>query len=164
MSALDYAWLAILGLSLLLGLWRGVIREIFSLAGWIAAILGAMTFAGEAAAALPAGMGSPVVRSAVAFAVIFVVVLLALSVAGLFLSRAFRAAGLGLADRVLGAVFGFARGALILFLVVLAAAFTPLPAEPLWRESSLTPAIEAAVLAAKPWLPPRIAERVQYRR
>lgn len=164
MNALDYAWLAVLGLSLLLGLWRGVIRETFSLAGWIAAIVAAMTFTGDAAAAMPSAVGSPVLRTVLAFAAIFVVVLLALSVAGLLLSRAFRAAGLALADRVLGAVFGLARGALILMLAVGVAAMTPLPAEPLWRESSLTPAIESAVLAAKPWLPTALAERVHYKR
>jgi membrane protein required for colicin V production len=164
MNGLDYAWLAVLGLSLLLGLWRGVIREVFSLAGWIAAILAAMAFAGQAAAALPEAFATPVIRQVIAFAVIFVLVLLALSIVGLLLSRLFRAAGLGFADRVLGAVFGLARGALILMLAVFAAAFTPLPSEPTWRESALTPAIEAAVLAVKPWLPPRLAERVHYKR
>jgi len=53
MNALDYAWLAVLGLSVLLGLWRGVIRELFSLAGWVLAILAALTFTADAAALLP---------------------------------------------------------------------------------------------------------------
>jgi membrane protein required for colicin V production len=162
MNALDYAWLAVLGLSVLLGLWRGVIREIFSLAGWILAVLAAMTFAGDAAAALPVTLGSPTVRTVAAFTAIFIVVLLLLAIAGMLLAKLFHAAGLGVPDRVLGAVFGFARGALILVLVVFAAAFTPLPQEPLWRESALTPAIQTTVLAAKPWLPSRIAERVGY--
>jgi membrane protein required for colicin V production len=164
MNALDYAWLAVLGLSVLLGLWRGVVREIFSLAGWVFAIAAAMSFAGPAAAALPAVLGSPTVRAVASFAVIFLAVLLALSFGGMLLARAFRAAGLGVADRILGAVFGFARGILILAVAVLVAAFTPLPKEPLWRESALTPAIETAVVAARPWLPPKIAERVRYER
>lgn len=164
MNALDYAWLAVLGLSVLLGLWRGVVREIFSLAGWVFAIAAAMTLAGPASAALPAGLGSPTVRTVASFAVIFLAVLLALSFAGVLLARAFRAAGLGVADRILGAVFGFARGMLILLVAVLAAAFTPLPKEPLWRTSALTPAIETALVAAKPWLPPGIADKVRYQR
>lgn len=164
MNALDYAWLAVLALSVLLGLWRGVIREMFSLAGWVAAFAAAMTFAGGAAAALPATLATPTVRTVLAFAVIFLAVLLVLSIAGMLVARLFHAAGLGLPDRILGAVFGFARGALILLVVVLAAAFTPLPTEPLWRESALTPALETAVLAAKPWLPAAIADRVRYER
>jgi|APFre7841882724_1041349.scaffolds.fasta_scaffold01656_2 membrane protein required for colicin V production len=164
MNALDYAWLAVLGLSVLLGLWRGVVREIFSLAGWVFAIAAAMTFAGSAAAALPAGLASPTVLTVASFAVIFLSVLLALSFAGVLLARMFRAAGLALADRILGSIFGFARGVLILLVVVLAAAFTPLPKEPLWRESALTPALETAVIAAKPWLPPGIADQVRYQR
>jgi membrane protein required for colicin V production len=164
MNALDYAWIAIVALSLLLGLWRGVVREIFALAGWILAIVASLTFAGEVASWLPATLGSPTVRMVAAFVAIFLAVLIALSVAGILLAKLFRAAGLGVADRFLGAVFGIARGALIVFLVVLAAAFTTLPKEPLWRQSVLTPAIETAVIAAKPWLPARIAERVRYDR
>ena len=94
-----------------------------------------MTFAGDAAAALPVTLGSPTVRTVAAFTAIFIVVLLLLAIAGMLLARLFHAAGLGVPDRILGAVFGFARGALILMLVVFAAAFTPLPQEPLWRES-----------------------------
>ncbi len=164
MNALDYAWLAVLGLSVALGLWRGVIREIFSLAGWVLAVIAAMSFAGAAAAALPATWGSPTVRTVAAFTAIFLVVLLVLAIAGMLLAKLFHAAGLGLPDRVLGAVFGFARGALILMLCVTAAAFTPLPQEPLWKESALTPAIQTAVLAVKPWLPPRIAEHVVFQK
>jgi membrane protein required for colicin V production len=164
MNALDYAWLAVLGLSVLLGLWRGVIREVFSLAGWVLAVLAALAFTADAAALIPATFATPVVRAGIAFAVIFLVVLLLLSILGMLLAKAFHAAGLGVPDRILGGVFGFARGALILFIAVLAAAFTALPREPLWRESALTPAIETAVLAARPWLPPRIAERVGYDR
>jgi len=164
MNALDYAWLAVLGLSVALGLWRGVIREIFSLAGWVVAVIAAMTFAGDAAAALPVTLGSPTVRTVAAFTGIFLTVLLVLAIAGMLLAKLFHAAGLGVPDRVLGAVFGFARGALILMLSVTAAAFTPLPQEPLWRESALTPPIQTAVLAAKPWLPPRIAERLVFQK
>jgi membrane protein required for colicin V production len=164
MNALDWAWIAIVALSFLLGLWRGVVREIFALAGWVLAIAASLTFAGEASSWLPATLGSPTVRVATAFVVIFLVVLIALSVAGILLAKLFRAAGLGFTDRFLGALFGIARGALIVFLVVLGAAFTTLPREPLWRESVLTPAIQTAVIAAKPWLPARIAERVGYER
>lgn len=163
MNWLDVAWLAVLGLSLLLGLWRGFIREVFSLAGWIAALGAAALFAPDAAAVLPTAVASPVVRNVIAFLVIFIVVLLACAFAGILLSKAFRAAGLGLPDRVLGGVFGFARGALILVVFVLAAAFTSLPKEPIWRESALTPALETAAVGLKPWLPARIAERVRYR-
>jgi membrane protein required for colicin V production len=164
MNALDYAWIAIVALSLALGLFRGVVREIFALAGWVLAIVASLAFAGEVAAWLPATLGSPTVRAVAAFVAIFLVVLIAMSAAGILLGKLFRAAGLGFADRFLGAIFGLARGALIVFLAVLAAAFTTLPREPLWRQSLLTPAVETAVIAAKPWLPARIAERVRYER
>ncbi len=163
MNWLDAAWIAVAALSVLLGLLRGFVREVFSLAGWAAAFVVAVTFGADAAALLPSSLSSPTVRHAASFIAIFVAVLLGFGFAGILLSKAFRAAGLGIADRILGGIFGLARGALILILFVLAAAFTPLPREPLWRESALAPALETAAIALKPWLPPRIAERVRYR-
>jgi len=56
MTGFDYAVLAVLGLSAVIGIWRGLLREVFALAAWIAATLVAMLFAGEAAAMLPANL------------------------------------------------------------------------------------------------------------
>jgi membrane protein required for colicin V production len=97
-------------------------------------------------------------------AVIFVVVLIAFGIAGLLLAKVFRLAGLGLADRTLGGVFGFARGALISLIVVLAAGLTSLPREPFWREATLSGPLETAVVALKPYLPAPLAARVRYDR
>ena len=63
-------------------------------------------------------------RTVIAFTVLFVVILVVVSIAGLLFTKAVRAVGLGLADRTLGGVFGFARGALILLVIALAAGLT----------------------------------------
>jgi hypothetical protein len=73
MTWFDYAVLVVLAVSALIGIWRGLVREIFALGGWIAAFLAAMLFADEAAALLPAGSATPFVRAVFAGAVIFVV-------------------------------------------------------------------------------------------
>jgi membrane protein required for colicin V production len=164
MTWFDYAVLVVLAVSALIGIWRGLVREIFALGGWIAAFLAAMLFADEAAALLPAGSATPFVRAVFAGAVIFVVVLIAFGIAGLLLAKVFRLAGLGLADRTLGGVFGFARGALISLIVVLAAGLTSLPREPFWREATLSGPLETAVVALKPYLPAPLAARVRYDR
>jgi membrane protein required for colicin V production len=113
MTGFDYAALAVLAVSLLIGVWRGFAREVFALGGWIAAFAAAMLLAGEAGALLPAAWGTPFGRSVAAGVVIFLVVLIACGLAGMLLAKVLRAAGLGLADRTFGGVFGFARGALI---------------------------------------------------
>ncbi len=164
MTWFDYAVIAVLAVSVLIGVWRGFVREVFALGGWVAAFVAAMLFAGEAGKLLPASSATPFVRSAAAGVVIFVVVLIACSIAGILLAKVFRVAGLGLADRTLGGVFGFARGALISVLSVLAAGLTALPREPFWREAALSGPLETSVVALKPYLPAPLAARVRYDR
>lgn len=164
MTSLDYAVLAVLALSALLGLWRGVVREVVSLAGWVAAIVATTLFAAQAAQLIPATFATPAVRSIIAGVAIFLVVLMVASICGLLLSRLLRVAGLGLADRMLGGAFGFARGALICVLFAVAVGLTALPREPFWRDAQVRGPLETAVVAAKPWLPRAVADRVRFER
>ena len=164
MTWFDYAVIAVLAISVLIGIWRGFVREVFALGGWVAAFVVAMLFAGQAGELLPASSATPFVRSAAAGVVIFVVVLIVCSIAGMLFARVLRVAGLGLADRTLGGVFGFARGALISLISVLAAGLTALPKEPFWREAVLSGPLETAVVALKPYLPAPLAARVRYDR
>jgi membrane protein required for colicin V production len=164
MTWLDYALVAVLALSVLIGIWRGLVREAFALAGWIAALAAAALFAAETARLIPASVATAPVRTVIAGVVIFVIVLVTASVVGLLVSKALRLAGLGLADRTLGGAFGFARGALICALAVLVAGMTALPRAPVWREATLTGPLETAVIAAKPYLPRAVSERVKYDR
>jgi membrane protein required for colicin V production len=164
MTWLDYALLAVVGLSALVGIWRGLVREVFALAGWVAAIAVAMLFAGEAAKLIPSGFATPLVRTVIAFTLLFVVILATVSIAGLLFTKAARAVGLGFADRTLGGVFGFARGALILLVLALAAGLTAVPKEPFWREAKLAAPLETAAIAVKPYLPPALADKVRYER
>jgi membrane protein required for colicin V production len=160
----DYGVLIVLGLSAVIGIWRGLLREVFALAAWIAATMTAILFAGDAAAMLPADFATPLVRSVIAVSVLFVAVLMAVSLGGVLASRLARAVGLSLADRTLGAVFGVARGALILLVLVVAAGLTALPKEPFWREAKLAGPLETAAIAVKPYLPRAVADRVRYER
>ena len=164
MSWFDFAVIAVVGFSILLGAWRGLVREVLALAGWVLAFVLALLFAGDLAGLLPESFANLAIRTALAAVLIFVVVLLAAGFGGMLLSRAFKAAGLGVTDRALGGVFGFARGGLIALAVVLAAGFTTLPKEPFWREATLTGPLETAVVAMKPILPRSWADKVKYER
>jgi len=164
MTWIDYVLVAVIALSILIGIWRGLVREMFALAAWVAALVAAALLAAEAAQLIPASFATAPVRTIIAGVAIFVVVLLAVSVLGLLASKAFRIAGLGVADRTLGGAFGFARGALICALAVLAAGMTTIPRAPVWRQATLTGPLETAVIAAKPYLPTAVAERVKYDR
>ena len=162
MTWFDYAVVAIVCLSVLLAVFRGVVREITALAGWAAALILSGLFAQQLAHWLPAAL-SPMLRAVIAYLVIFLSVLLLCGLAGVLLAKLFRVAGLGFTDRAVGALFGLARGVLIVFVGVMLAGLTSLPKEPFWREAVLSGPVETAVLAAKPVLPKDLAQRIRYR-
>ena len=162
MTWFDYAVLAIIGLSVLLAVYRGVVREISALAGWVAALILSGLFAQELAQQLPVAL-SPMLKAVIAYLAIFLSVLLLSGLAGMLLAKLFHAAGLGFTDRAIGALFGMARGIVIVFVVVMLAGLTPLPKEAVWREAMFSGPVETAVLAAKPLLPKDLAQRIRYR-
>lgn len=163
MTGVDYALLAAVALSALLGAWRGVVSEVLGLVAWVAAFFAARWWGQGVAAVLPASLSDPAWRLLAAYAAVFVGTLLLFALLRLLLSRLLRAVGLGLLDRLLGAVFGVARGGLLVLVLVVLAGLTALPRQTWWREASLMPPLETAVLAARPWLPALLAQRLRYR-
>jgi membrane protein required for colicin V production len=161
-GALDIAILAVLALSVAWGIWRGFVREILSLAGWVLAFLAANAVAAPIGDTLPASLATPEIRVLIAFVVVFVFTLSAIALAAALLSRLFRKAGLGGVDRTLGAVFGLARGAVILLAITLAAGLTSLPRDPMWKQSVGAGMLTRTVLQLKGWLPPRLERRLRY--
>jgi len=162
MTWFDYAVISVVVLSVLLALFRGVVREIAALGGWAAALILSGLFAQDLAQWLPGSL-SHLLRAVIAYLIIFLGVLLLSGVIGLLLAKLFRAAGLGFTDRAVGALFGLVRGVVIVFIGVMLAGLTNLPKEPFWREAALSGPIETAVLAAKPALPKDLAQCIRYR-
>ena len=164
MTALDWGVLAVLALSTLFAFIRGFTRELIALLAWIFGIVAAIIFSPTVATWLPEIGGHEAVRYILAFAMI---VLLALFVGALVawpLASVIRKSGLGFVDRFLGAVFGFARGALVVLGFVLIAGLTTLPRQDWWQNAALAPALVAAAMAAAPWLPEAWAQRLDYSR
>lgn len=163
MTVFDYAILAIVAASVLLGAWRGLVSEVLALAAWVAALLTARELAPGMAPVFSDWLKEPALQYAAAFAVIVVAVLVTVALTRLALSKLLRAIGLGPLDRFLGAVFGVARGVLVVLLCVLVGGLTMLPQQAWWRQAWLAPPLETAVLASKPWLPAAVAKRIRYR-
>lgn len=155
--------MAIVAASVLLGAWRGLVSEVLALAAWVAALLTARELAPGMAPVFSDWLKEPALQYAAAFAIIVVAVLVTVALTRLALSRLLRAIGLGPLDRFLGAVFGVARGVLVVLLCVLVGGLTMLPQQAWWRQAWLAPPLETAVLASKPWLPAAVAKRIRYR-
>lgn len=163
MTPFDYAVAGVIVLSLLFGLWRGVVSEILALLAWVAAFIASRTWAAPAGDLVASGMAEPVWRQAAGFISVFVAVLILFALARWLLSMLLQAVGLRPLDRVLGGVFGIARGLLVVWVAVLLAGLTALPQQAWWQQAVLAPPLETAVLAARPWLPQDLAKRIRYR-
>ncbi len=162
MTGFDYAVFAVLGVSFVIGIFRGLIRELVNLAGWASAFVLSAVFGGTLAKLMPESLG-PMLAPLLAYLAIFIGTLLLASLIAMLVSALARSAGLGATNRSLGAVFGFLRGLLILLALVLLGGLTPLPREPFWRDAMLSGPLETAVVAMRPYLPEGLAQRVKYR-
>lgn len=162
MTPYDYAMLAIVGLSIAISLWRGLVREVVSLLSWLVALWVASRFGVAAAAWVPAAITSPPVRYVTAFAVLFLGTVFVLELLAFLVAKLLSAIGVGFMDRMLGAIFGLARGVLIAWVLTLIGGFTTLPQRDWWRDAVLAPPLQTAVLAARPLLPMEIAKRIKY--
>lgn len=162
MNWLDYAVLAVFMLSIAWGAWRGLVREIMSLVGWVIAFLAANLFAAPLAEELPASIARPEYRSLVAFAAIFLLSLIVTTLGALWLAKMLHAAGLGSFDRVYGAFFGLLRALIIVLAVAIVAGLTGLPRRAVWKDSLSGAQLASAASALKPWLPPALAQRMKY--
>lgn len=163
MTLFDYFVLAVMAISLLVGVMRGVMSEILALIAWVAAFIAARIWAVPLGNLLLADLPDPLWRQLAGFVGVFVVVLIGFALLRWVMAMLLKAAGLRPLDRVLGALFGVVRGMLVLLILVLQAGLTPLPQQQWWRQATFAPPLETGVLAVKPWLPPELAKRIQYR-
>ena len=162
MTWFDYTVIAIVLLSALLGWWRGLVYEVLSLLGWVAAGIVARLFAAKAAPYMPAAMGVEAVRVAAAFIVLFIGTLIIGGIVAWMLSKLVKWVGLGWLDGLLGGLFGVLRGVLVVLALVLLAGLTGLPKDTSWRNAALSKPFEKIALEAREWLPESVAKRVQY--
>jgi len=162
MTWLDYAVVGVFAASLFVGAWRGLVREVLSILGWVIAFLAANLLAGPLGPVMPQAIPSPELRVAAAYVAVFVASLIVTTLLGLLLSKIVKAAGLGGVDRMLGALFGVARGLLIVLAAVLLAGLTSAPRQSFWRDSASGPYLVLAAQALKPLLPQTFSERLRY--
>ncbi len=162
MTWLDYAVLGVLALSVVWGVWRGLVHEILSILGYVMAFLAANLLAGPLGASMPQAIPTPELRVLAAFVLVFIATLVIASLAALALSKLVRAVGLGGLDRTLGGVFGAARAGVLVLAAALLAGLTSAPRQAFWRDSVCGEPMARAALALKPWLPATLAERLRY--
>lgn len=153
LSAVDWILLAVLGLSSLLGLWRGIVQEVLSLVGWVAAFYVSQIYAPLAAAWLPMEGSSQMLRYAAGFVVVFVAVLVGTALVSWAVKKLISAVGLGTLDRLLGSLFGLMRGVVILLAVTVFVGMTPMRDTEAWKQAQGTQWLQQFLHVLKPVLP-----------
>lgn len=139
MTVLDWGLLLVVGVSALLGAWRGLIALVVSLAAWLLAGLAAYLFGGDIAGRL-AGEGPPEWDEHLGgYALAFAAVWVAVTLLGLLVRRIAHSAGLSGPDRLFGFGLGLARGLLLASVLVLMLGMTRIPRGPAWRHSATLP-------------------------
>ncbi len=142
LTGLDLLIAGVVLISLLVGIFRGFIREVLSLVSWGVALWVGWRFFKPASVYLENTISSEPVRQIAAFAFLFIAALIVLTVASHFLSKLFKVSGIAFIDRLLGAVFGFGRGVLIMSIVLILGGATALPKESWWKDSALAPMLQ----------------------
>ncbi|MGM0534656.1 MAG: CvpA family protein [Pseudomonadota bacterium] len=137
---IDWLFVAVMVVTGLTGLMRGLVREALGLAAWIAALLAARLLAEPVAELLSGVIDSPDGRLVLAFVLVIFAVILLCGIVIRLVHAAVEWVGMGLLNRVTGAAFGMAKGAAILVLATILIGLTPLAQLQAWQEAELRPA------------------------
>lgn len=162
MTVFDYVVLATLGASVVIGVCRGLVKEVLSLAGWVVAFFVANAYGAKFAAMLPEAIPGATVRLIIAFIALFIGARLLMGLVSMAIGALVSATGLSPLDRLFGAAFGFLRGVLIVLAVVTVCAMTSVPQQPFWKNATLRPAVEGTARLIKPLLPEALARHLRY--
>jgi membrane protein required for colicin V production len=156
----DWALLAVLVASVVVGLWRGLVFEVLSLAGWVVAFIAAQAFAPGVAAVLPIGVPGSALNHGVAFALTFLLALIVWALGSRLLRLIIHATPLQPVDRMLGGVFGLARGAVLLLAVATVVMLSPAQRSSAWQQSRGAAWLATALQGLKPVLPEALGQRL----
>ncbi|MGD2055309.1 MAG: CvpA family protein [Gammaproteobacteria bacterium] len=162
MAWIDIAIVALIVLSAVLSLFRGFVKEALALASWLMALWIAMIFYEQLANVLAQWITEPSIQKVVAFCILFISVLLVGAMVNFLASGLVTKTGLAGTDRLLGVVFGVARGAFIVAILVLFAGLTPMPQDAWWHDSRLLGYFQEFALWMRDYLPKDMAENISY--
>jgi membrane protein required for colicin V production len=162
LTLVDLAVIALVGLSVAFALWRGAVREVLSLVSWVVAFLVAKLFAPSVAIWFAPLSDYETVRVVAAWIIVFIAALVLVSMLAILISGTLKSIGLGFTDRLLGALFGLARGVLIVTLLAVLGGLTSVPKTEAWQKAVLRPTVESLGVFARSFLPEALAKHVKF--
>ena len=158
-SLTDWVLLGVLLASMLVGLWRGLVYEVLSLAGWVGAFILAQWLAADAVVYLPfLAEAAAQVQYAVAFGLVFVVALFAAGILSWLVKKLVETIGLRPIDRALGGIFGVARGVVLLLALTVVLQLLGMTTEVWWQNAAGPVWLDTTLKGLKPLLPQTLVD------
>lgn len=165
MEIFDLMVVVIMGASIALSLFRGLVSEILSLAAWFIAFVVAKSATSTIAMMIPTAVTAIAgARTAIAFVVVFIFIWILTVLCRILLSKLIKASGLSGINRILGVLFGTLRGVALVACMTLICGLTSIPKKPSWQSAFFTAPFEKVVLKATIFLPDRIVRQIHYPR
>lgn len=154
LTSVDYFTLVVLLISALVGISRGLFKEVLALASWFAAAWVAYHYSNYLSTEwLSTFHLDELLSLGISFIILFILTLIVCGLFGGLVQRIILSVGLSLTDRFLGLIFGVIRGGLIVVVLATLAALTPIPQSMAWKNAITRPAIDMATGLIKGWLP-----------
>jgi len=162
LTSFDYIVIAIIALCVVVSMMRGAVKEMLAILGWVVAFYVAKAYSSMLAAFLPEGIPTEALKTLIAFLILLIAVLFISGLVAIAISGMISKVGLGGLNRLFGVIFGFAKGLLIVGVLVFLAGLTSLPKEQMWTDALLSEPLEILVKSALPWLPEGISKHVKF--
>lgn len=144
MTAIDIVFAVLIAVSALISLVRGAVREVISLAAWVGAFWVAAAYSNALARWFAGFVHVPWLAYVMSFVLLLAATVLVVSLAGRLLSMALKTSGLGWTDRLLGMVFGLARGLVVAAMLTIMITAMPVQQEAWFKQSRLLPYFNGA--------------------
>lgn len=157
---IDLAMLGWLLLSMMIGVWRGLVFELLSVASLLVGWFGCQWAAPTIAPWLPVGEPGSRLNHVAALVLGFVAILFVCALASRLVRLLVHATPLAWPDRALGAGFGALRGVIVLLVVAAVAGLTPLASAPAWKQSHGAAWLNAALDGVRPLLPIQLSQHL----
>ncbi len=148
-------------ISVMIGIYRGFVREVLSVGSWVLAALVAYRFGETVSTYIKPYINQEPLDLAIAYVVVFLAALIALSVLSHIIGQVFSSSGMSGIDRVLGSVFGVLRAAVIVAILILVGRFMAMDGQQWWLDSGFLDSFEPLVNWLKSLLPADIVQKIE---
>jgi membrane protein required for colicin V production len=159
---IDFSIIALLGINLFVGLFKGLNQQAFALFASIIAVLVGNYFSKDFAVFLKTAIPDPIGRMAIAFIALWLITQMVASIVSLLLSALLKKNKLSVLDRLGGMLLGTLRGSILVTMMILLAGLSVLPKTPWWKASKLIPPFQSAAVWICDTIPSDLTKNIHY--